>query len=77
LNTSYPAIRQALATYLADEVKKCQIQMLAIRCQTAGFKENAILHGVLDRSHRKTAVAFNIQRTDLSKVALRSAHFGT
>lgn len=30
--------------------------------QTAGFKENAILHGVLDRSYRKTTVAFNIQR---------------
>lgn len=30
--------------------------------QTAGFKENAILRGVLDRSYRKTAVAFNIQR---------------
>jgi len=32
--------------------------------QTAGFKENAILHGVLDRSYRKTAVAFNTQRLD-------------
>jgi len=30
--------------------------------QTAGFKKNAILHGALDRSYRKTAVAFNIQR---------------
>jgi hypothetical protein len=30
--------------------------------QTAGFKENAILRGVLDRSYRKTAIAFNIQR---------------
>jgi hypothetical protein len=30
--------------------------------QTAGFKENAILRGVLDRSYRKTVIAFNIQR---------------
>jgi hypothetical protein len=30
--------------------------------QTAGFKETAIVRGVLDRSYRKTAVAFNIQR---------------
>ena len=30
--------------------------------QTAGFKENAILRGALDRSYRKTTVAFNIQR---------------
>jgi len=30
--------------------------------QTAGFKENAILRGVLDRSYRKTTIAFNIQR---------------
>jgi hypothetical protein len=30
--------------------------------QTAGFKENAILRGVSDRSYRKTATAFNIQR---------------
>ena len=30
--------------------------------QTAGFKENAILRGVSDRSYRKTTVGFNIQR---------------
>ena len=30
LNTSYPAIRQALATYLADEIKIYLIKMLAI-----------------------------------------------
>ena len=29
---------------------------------TAGFKENAIFRGVSDRSYRKTAIAFNIQR---------------
>ena len=34
--------------------------------QTAGFKENAILRGVLDRSYRKTAVAFNIQRRQVN-----------
>jgi len=30
--------------------------------QTAGFKENTILHGVLDHRYRKTVIAFNIQR---------------
>ena len=30
--------------------------------QTVGFKEFALLHGVLDRSYRKTEVAFNLQR---------------
>lgn len=30
--------------------------------QTAGFKETAILRGVSDRSYRKTALGFNIQR---------------
>ncbi len=33
--------------------------------QTVGFKEFAILHGVLDRSYRKTGMAFNLQRRQL------------
>ena len=33
--------------------------------QTVGFKEYALLHGVLDRSYRKTDVAFNLQRRQL------------
>ena len=33
--------------------------------QTVGFKEFALLHGVLDRSYRKTDVAFNLQRRQI------------
>ena len=33
--------------------------------QTVGFKEFALLHGVLDRSYRKTEVAFNLQRRQI------------
>lgn len=33
--------------------------------QTVGFKEFALLHGVLDRSYRKTDLAFNLQRRQL------------
>ena len=32
---------------------------------TAGFKEHAILRGVLDRSYRKTNIAFNLQRKQI------------
>jgi len=33
--------------------------------QTVGFKEFALFHGVLDRSYRKTEVAFNLRRRQI------------
>jgi len=68
-------LRTGLEIFPPVQLKLGQSQMLAIPdsqvvrtrkqwYQTAGFKENAILHGVLDRSYRKTAVAFNTQRLD-------------